>query len=368
MRKSMSLLVLNLLLGSVACEISTGDEDDDDRSGQGANGRDAGNTGTPVDPNGSTTTGDAGSKTADAGSQTTADAGQTGNNGGAADSGVADAGPIAPPTPATDTFKPLAQCGGFTTASVACDSPDLLEPNDQAANAIALDARDGCALVAGKMSSQEDVDYYVFSSPRHDPVRLRLGYETTATGRSNIIYHVTDALGSDVSYGTGTRQALTAVWTDAFVVKKDIAHTIRIDDNGTTSCQGYNLLIEPNFCTDSFEDNDTREASKPGLVYGTTLTATAFSDDEDWYDLTAIQTAGAKCVVTAPQITLTSKESVRWDFNRGDNSTVDWGELDSTDAGKSITFTLPAGSGAAFMRVLGYGEVCIPYTVTCSPL
>jgi hypothetical protein len=167
-RKSVSLLVLNLLLGSVACEVTTGEEDDDGVTGRGAGGGDAGERGTPVAPNNGSGNRDAGMVSTDAGSTAASDAGSTPTQ---------DAGDAATPPASTGTAQAAELCKpALPTASVACNGPDVFEPNNEKASAIQLSTGTGCALVPGKLASGKDEDWYQFSSPRADPVRIQLAY------------------------------------------------------------------------------------------------------------------------------------------------------------------------------------------------
>ncbi|HEY6879065.1 MAG TPA: hypothetical protein VI299_13655 [Polyangiales bacterium] len=345
MRRSIRLLVLKLLIGTAAC--GTADDADDERASEGRGNPGIGERGSRVGP-------DASASPAPGAS--------------AADTGVVvpvDAGQVPARAADVDTFLPLADCAQTPTASAACSAPDLFEPNDEAP--LSLTAGEGCSLVPGKLASTRDIDLYSFSTTRADPVRVTLAYETTPASAVDLRVVVRDPMRNALLSSPGRADA-TWSWSNTFVAKKGFAYEIDVSDRGKSECQGYNLKVEPNFCTDRYEDNDAQAEAAQGIRYGETLAATLFGGDDDWYDLSAVQAAGATCIVTFPELTLKSRERLDVTFRTGAENSVLSGSLDGTSGTTSKTFTLKAGSGAAAVRLHSTERVCSPYTVVCNPL
>ncbi len=359
MRKFTSLLVLNLMLGSAACELSTGEDDADPDGGTAAaTGRgDAGGRGTAVNPNNPS-----GSVTNDAGTaSTTTDAQTTSTDVSAPTAGDA-ATSVTPPTTTTapEQCAPL-----LPTASSACGAPDAFEPNDTKSAALTVDTSSGCAVVPAKLSSHSDEDWYLFSSPKSDPVQVQVAYETDATGGAKLSYRLYEATSSSYLLWRNGREDLKWTLSDATVIKKNIGYQVLVEDEGTLQgCQGYNLRVNTQYCTDAFEDNDDRSAAVAGISANTPLAATIFTGDDDWYDVTALQAQGATCTFTA-ELTATSTSSLEIKTYGASASYQQWRGLDGSTP--SLTLTLPAGQ-TSLLYLSKSGPGCLPYTVLCKPL
>lgn len=364
MRKSVSLLVLNLLLGSVACEVSTGDDEaDDDAKGRGRVGGDAGERGTPVAPGNGGGNRDAGTAVADTGTTTDTPAGNDAGN----DAGTTPQSDAAT-APSGDTAQTPEQCKpALPTASVACSGPDVFEPNDEKASAIQVSTGTGCALVPGKLSSGDDYDWYLFTSPRADPVLIELAYETTPTGGAELGFQLFESTSTGTLRSQTGREDLKWTLQDTYVVKKNLGYQVMIRDDGTLQgCQGYNLRIDPQFCTDAFEDNDSRNAPAAGITAGTMISATAFSQDEDWYDLSALQATGASCAVSTDIAPTSTQELTFQTYGAGTTGVFESVSVDGI--AKSAKFTVKAGGGVSLLMVRADVAQCANYTVLCTPL
>jgi hypothetical protein len=350
-RKSLSFLALSLLIGAAACEFSTEGDEPDGGSAEGRGNGTVGPRGTAVDP-----------ANADGGGATVRDAGTSSTDAGGA---AADA---SAPTAAGDaglSALPREQCAlPLATASVACDLPDVFEPNDEKETAVTVPTGDGCFLVPGKLTPDNE-DYYRFITDRADPVLVQLAYEATASSAANIKLLVTDPMGGNAGAAGGDRADLAELATVMFVSKRGFAYTVNLYDNGNKACQGYNLRVDPNFCRDAFEDNDSRDKAARGLTYDSKLEATIFPGDDDWYDVGAIQASGARCTVAAA-LTLSSPATLTFRFRSGTGSVVAAGDLSGSSPSKTVT--LPPGSAAAALEVTAGGRVCTSYSMLCTAL
>jgi hypothetical protein len=353
MRKSMSLLVLNLAMGAAACELSTGEEDSD-RTGTVRTQGDAGRA-TTLAPDSSRPGEDAGTSRDAAASADTTPPG--------------DAGTGALPPAASETSQTPAQCAlPLPTASVACAAPDVLEPNNTKEAATAIEPGTGCSLVPGKLSSHDDDDWYQFITTRSDPVRVEVAYETMPTNGVDLGFRVYAPIdGTVVADDDGRRADVTWTIADTFQSKKNFAYQVELVDFGSlTGCQGYNLRVDPQFCTDAYEDNDSQSALAKGLGYGTPLSATVFFYDEDWYDTSALATNGASCVITTDlKVGSISRLTVET-YGTGSASTQS--SRDANGNTPSVTIVIDPAKGTSALRVFTSEFECTQYTVTCSPL
>ncbi|MET0285235.1 MAG: hypothetical protein ABW352_12225 [Polyangiales bacterium] len=351
----MSLLVLNLALGAGACEVSTGEEDSD-RTGDIRTPGDAGRV-TTVAPDASNTAA-VGNDAGGASDAASADAGGSG-----------DGGSTTPPAAVGSTSQAPEQCAlPLPTASAACAGPDVFEPNDTKESAIDVTAASGCARVPGKLSSDREYDFYQIITPRSDPVRVELAYETTASNGVDLGFRVyTPTEVNSIASNDGRREDVTWTISDTFQSKKNFAYQVEVYDNGNLSgCQGYNLRVDPQFCTDPYEDNDSQSALAKGLAYGTPLSATVFPYDEDWYDTSALAAGGASCVITSDlKAGSVSRLSVSTYGTGSVNSLLDR-TLDGNQP--SVTIEVQAGVGTTALKVSASDYECTKYTVTCTPL
>ncbi|MET0285234.1 MAG: hypothetical protein ABW352_12220 [Polyangiales bacterium] len=371
MRKTAGLLVLNLMLGAVACEVSTGDDDEENNgTATGRGDPSGGERGRPVPPDGGGAR-DAGTPSGDAATATNYDAGQPAASGdaGSATEGSGDAGAVVTAPSLSDSYVALAECVARAPSNAECGATDVLEPNNIRSASLLLEPRDGCAVVSSKLSTGKDEDHFQFVPERTEPVRIALAYDAPPASPAAPKFQLHDAMNTLVTYAEGTPADNVWKWTYNIVVKKGIAYYVRVyDGNGSNACTGYTLRVEPNFCTDTFEDNDTAAAATPGLAYGNTLEGTVFYQDEDFFDLSAIQAAGARCTVTLPEITLSSTETINIHFRKGNGDLVKSDKLSGASTSNALVFTLPAASGAATLRLFSDKYRCTKYSVSCVPL
>ncbi|HEX5661348.1 MAG TPA: hypothetical protein VFX59_29365, partial [Polyangiales bacterium] len=298
MRKSTSLLVLSLMVGAVGCELSTGDEGDDGVTGKGRNGGDGGERGAAVPPTGATNGGGDAGKPSPAPQDAAVNAAP--NDAGSPPS---DAGTSVQPPGSTTTFVALAQCEGVVPeASAVCGAvEDPFETNDQKAQSTLVEPKEGCSVFQSKLTTGKDDDWYYFIPERTEPVRISMAYDQPPTSAAEPKFELYDATNTRLAYTDGNPLDGPWKYRYAIVVKKGVAHYVLVSDaSSSNSCIPYTLRIEPSFCTDAYEDNDTKATAAKGITYGTTLEGSVFYGDSDFYDLSAIQAAGARCTITIP--------------------------------------------------------------------
>jgi hypothetical protein len=344
MRRFCSLLVLGLVFGCAACGEFIGDDDGDDARDHTARAR--------------------GSKTSDGGrsvSDAERDAGGGGTTGDASSGAPGSTSmPMAIPGTGVD---PAVCAAPVATASLSCSVPDAFEPNNTPETAIPLDVGTSCAFVPSKLSTDSGHDYYSFVNPRRDPVRVQLAYEDNGTGPRLSLW-------LNDHYFENAQRSGAASFVDTRFVHNKGMNTIEVVDSGGTGCRGYNLMVDTGFCTDELEDNDSEMTATQGLSYGKTFTASAFYDDKDYFDLSAIRALGATCTVTS-DLKPMSWERLGFEVTYG-NGDFNYSYLDGSSSGPSIqTLTFKAGTDAVSLEISSEFQTatrCIHYTLVCNPL
>ncbi|MET0286002.1 MAG: hypothetical protein ABW352_16080 [Polyangiales bacterium] len=184
--------------------------------------------------------------------------------------------------PPTIEAAPREACSASLEAPAAtvCSEPDRGEPNDQR-NPATLRTEDGCASIVA-LAADKDQDAYRFASRHADPVSIELLYRDDARADLALGVYSDNRLVTRSSSRRGSNTELTA---SIFVAQPSTDYDVRIEGQNLGTCVPYALRVNPSWCTDAYEDNDsTAKASPLDLSGGAVeLEATGSRHELDYY-------------------------------------------------------------------------------------
>lgn len=220
----------------------------------------------------------------DGGGRATLDAGSVGRARRDSGNNPDGAGPDTPPTLAS---SPSEACAAepLTPLGTSCDAPDPSEPNTPRKPAL-LSIGASCNVVRA-WTADKDEDGYRFQLEHADPVRVELSY--VAQGQAELTALVRDGtervLARTVSTDERPIEHQSAVFQGTAFTSYDVA----LEGALLGTCLPYALRVDPHWCSDAFEDNDS-ETSATKLSRGSEKTlhidASASEGDMDFYELT----------------------------------------------------------------------------------
>ncbi|HEX5657794.1 MAG TPA: hypothetical protein VFX59_11395 [Polyangiales bacterium] len=189
-----------------------------------------------------------------------------------ADTGV-DAGPptIASSASCTDSLE--------APGALVCTQPDPTEPNDERHPATLL--TDACASVVAR-AADKDEDAYRFTTSHADPVSIELLYRDEARADLALGVYSDNRL---VARGNARRSSASELESVLFVTQPAADYDVRVEGTHVGTCVPYALRVNPSWCTDAYEDNDsTAKASPLDLTHGAVeLDATGSRYEADYY-------------------------------------------------------------------------------------
>jgi hypothetical protein len=165
-------------------------------------------------------------------------------------------------------------------APLVCSEPDRSEPNDQR-NPATLRTDDTCASLVA-LAADKDQDAYRFTSRHADPVSLELLYRDDARADLALGVYSANRL---VTRSSSRRGSNTELESTIFVAQPSTEYDVRIEGTQLGTCVPYALRVNPSWCTDAYEDNDsTAKASPLDLSGGAVeLEATGSRYELDYY-------------------------------------------------------------------------------------
>jgi len=181
-----------------------------------------------------------------------------------------------------------ASCSGELPLPPApsCPLADGYEPNSgDRFTVIKLDPT--CSIAQANLT-EDDVDRYRFEASTSDPVLVELAYARRGD----------TALDFKVEKLTGGNETTTVTTSEEGPLQSSVAERAHFEAQAGTTydvsvrgklgelCQPYTLRVNPRYCTDEFEDNETPEDAAK-LDLGSTgareLQASVYGADEDYY-------------------------------------------------------------------------------------
>lgn len=245
-----------------------------------------------------------------------------------------------------------------------CALPDLTEPNSKSTPAT-LTVDPTCGVVQGQLTEGDD-DAYRFTTSKADPVSIELHYATA--GEADLGLRLLDGQGKQLSSLVDPRRGESELVSRIFMAGADASYVVEVDGEQTGSCQPYSFRVNPSYCTDSHEDNETLEtATELSWADDQTaeVTATSHELDRDFY---AYSTPKADPVLVTGSYTAEGGASIalrRTASNiAGDGFLDELGDRRGT-LSESFAHWLPsetAGAKFAF-SIWARGSGCAPYTL-----
>jgi len=164
-----------------------------------------------------------------------------------------------------------------------CGEPDATEPSSFRHPA-ELTVEPTCARVSG-IAADKDEDAYRFTTGLADPVAVELSY--TSEGRADLALQIFDQGERNIARAETPRTGASERIRETLRSRAGGRYDVRVTGKNVGLCQPYNLRVDTQFCTDSFEDNDT-EASATRLEWADDQTielhASAHESEADFFD------------------------------------------------------------------------------------
>ena len=249
-----------------------------------------------------------------------------------------------------------------------CGMPDPSEPNSLKAPAL-LSVGSTCGLVYG-LAADKDEDAYRFTATKSDPVLIELSY--SAQERATLQIEVDDALGRESAHfgpeSSATGSTAKVAERGIFMAGAGSSYDVQVQGDLVGMCLPYALRVNPHYCTDGFEDNDTElSATKLTFSLGQSVRvdASAAQGDPDHYEFITpkadpVALSGSYSVQTGD--TLQLRRSL---VNTSGLASIDVQGSRTTSAESFTHWLVSNAAGAVFHATLeGVGSGCAPYHVT----
>ena len=247
----------------------------------------------------------------------------------------------------------------------ACLASDPTEPNDQAQPA-RLPIVPLCGYLEANIAA-DDEDAFTFTTSRSDPVLIELSYQ--ASGEADLQQSIYSATGDFLTIENDSRSAPGEDIRSVIQAVADASYVVRVKDtNDAGSCQSYALRVDPLYCSDEHEDNDSLKTPKKLLWDANervTLVGALLESDQDFYEvtteradpvqLTGIYTADPNSTVQVTRSAYDAAGSLEFSVS-GDRQ---------TDM-ESFSHWLSASSKGSVLRtrLAAYGTGCARYELT----
>jgi hypothetical protein len=239
---------------------------------------------------------------------------------------------------------------------------DDFEDNDTDDRAARLDlGPDGTRELQATVHGRDE-DYYRFTMPKADPFLITGTYTVDADSPVSVRVLDEDGLSTGAVEGArnGTTETLSG-WITAKRAGEDYRVRVLRNTEGS-ACAPYTLKVDTAACTDTFEDNDAL-TTPAALQLGSDQQATAFKDDLDHYDVSALASGGS-CVLTFATVA-GGQGGLSAQLYDGKGAAIANGERATMGSNETITLAW-AAVDAKTLRVSSSDDVCQPYTVRCA--
>lgn len=249
-----------------------------------------------------------------------------------------------------------------------CDLPEPSEPSSRRAPAL-LSVGSTCGLVYA-LAADKDEDAYRFTAAKSDPVRVELSY--TASGRATLQVEIADELGRESAHFgpplAATEQASQQAERGVFMPSAGGTYDVRVQSDLVGMCLPYALRVNPYYCTDAFEDNDSVATATKLTVAPerpVRVDATAAQADADHYEFV---TPKADPVAMSGSYTVEAGDTLqlrRSLVNKSGLASLDVHGSRTTTSESFTHWLVSNAAGAIFQATLeGVGSGCAPYHVT----
>ncbi len=205
----------------------------------------------------------------------------------ALDGSVVDASqPLRPREAAVEAGPPILPGSGDCSASLTvpsaltCSEHDPSEPNDHRGPArLITDA--GCASIVAR-AADKDEDAYRFGSLHADPVSVELLYHDEARADLGLSVYSDGKL---VVRSDARKSSSSELESTLFMAQPATDYDVRIVGENLGTCVPYALRVNPSWCSDAYEDNDSSaKATALDLSNGAVeLDATGSRYEADYY-------------------------------------------------------------------------------------
>lgn len=260
----------------------------------------------------------------------------------------------------------LAECTSTVLAPVSdCFEEDLTEPNDEE-QPVTLPVDPACGYVEANISAGDE-DAFSFTTVNSDPVLIELSY--LASGTADLEQSIYGGTGSLLDSESQPRKGAGEELQSVIQSTAGASYVVRIRDaQSSKSCQSYALRVDPHYCGDDYEDNDTLETATPlqwdaqqlAIVQGNVL-----DRDDDYFE---VVTERADPVLLSGSYTADPKSSVqlRRTIYNGAGSLVTSVDGARKTAMERFEHWLPAPSAGSVVRtkLVAIGDGCASYELS----
>ncbi|MDB4971761.1 MAG: hypothetical protein JWN48_102 [Myxococcaceae bacterium] len=243
---------------------------------------------------------------------------------------------------------------------------DAFEDNDSETSAFVLGSTSATpsasTLRVEGRASEGDADFFQFTTPRADPVRMEGAYTVEPNDTLQLRRRLQNTSGLGASDVAGARSGLTESF-ETWLVSNSPGALFRAQISATGSgCASYRLSFDVDACSDAFEDNDSARAAAP-IPFGVDLQASAFQGDDDFFDLSG-SSQGGSCTAsfTPPPNSGQSLSLLVFSGNATTPATL--GPPDPLTASRSATVRW-SGTASALSVSTKVANSCLPYSLRC---
>ena len=167
-----------------------------------------------------------------------------------------------------------------------CFARDVAEPNDKN-TPVALPIEPDCGYVQANISAGDD-DAYEFTTLKSDPVLIELTYESSS--EADLEQTLYSSTGSLLTNEQDQRKGPGETLRSVIQGTAHASYVVRVRDTYSNNlCQSYALRVDPLYCSDEHEDNDSMETSKKlswDMAERVTVTGALLSTDDDFFEVT----------------------------------------------------------------------------------
>jgi hypothetical protein len=192
-----------------------------------------------------------------------------------------------------------------------CIDRDDAEPNDMD-NPVLLPVQPTCGYVQANISAGDD-DAYRFTTRTSDPVRIELLYDSgESDGDADLEQLVYGPTGSLLTNERNERMGSGEYIRSLIHSDVNATYVVRVRDSSSNEgCQSYTLRVDPMYCSDLFEDNDSLDTAVK-LLWDTservTVIGALLESDDDFFEVTTVR---ADPVLLSGSYTATAVSSVQ---------------------------------------------------------
>ena len=243
-----------------------------------------------------------------------------------------------------------------------CFDLDPTEPNDKDDPAtLPLDT--GCGYLEANISAGDE-DGFAFTTLRSDPVLIELSY--WASGEADLEQTIFSPTGSLLAEKRTTRTGEGEDLRSVIQSAADARYVVRVRDSGSSkSCQSYALRVDPLYCSDDYEDNDSlaTAARLPWDLNERAAVVGALLDtDEDFFEVTTVRADPVHLTGSySADATSTVQMSRKIYDGAGTLQTSASGSRDTDTETFSHWLPAPAKGSVLRTRLTGTGSGCATY-------